>query len=381
MSDNPNGKPGAEERKTVVKKLYIRADGNSEIGMGHVMRCISIGEAVRRLSVCGQNCTEEQAYSDGGETCRWGECEAPEVHFLLAGEQAVAAVERAGFPYTVLHTDYQNMESEIPLLEKILQGEAKVFLVDSYYVTPAYLQYLRTKGKVAYVDDVNAFSYPVDAIINGNVYGAEMEYELFYSHTEVWGGLRFSPLRGEYALHRGKRKEEYILVTTGSSDPHHLAEKIVGELLRANWTKQEKICVVCGQFSQSMEQLRRWEQEDERLMVKCNVPDMWNAMNGAKLAITAGGSTMNELACMGVPMIGFSFVDNQERIARIYREKDYSHYGGNYLLQGDGMISEICRAAEELCADVKLRNAYSERLMEQVDGEGSKRLAERLFFL
>ena len=25
--------------------LYIRADGNTDIGMGHVMRCLSIAEA------------------------------------------------------------------------------------------------------------------------------------------------------------------------------------------------------------------------------------------------------------------------------------------------------------------------------------------------
>lgn len=33
------------------KKLLIRADGNANIGAGHIMRCMSIGNAARKLDM------------------------------------------------------------------------------------------------------------------------------------------------------------------------------------------------------------------------------------------------------------------------------------------------------------------------------------------
>ncbi|MCD8069522.1 MAG: hypothetical protein LUE87_11720 [Lachnospiraceae bacterium] len=106
-----------------------------------------------------------------------------------------------------------------------------------------------------------------------------------------------------------------------------------------------------------------------------------NPPNGAKLAITAAGSTMQELACLGVPMIGFSFADNQRLAAQTWFAQGYSHYGGDYLSKGDGMIGEVCEAAGQLCASAPLRDQYSRKLMNLVDGEGSRRIAERLMNL
>ncbi|MCD8068601.1 MAG: hypothetical protein LUE87_06905, partial [Lachnospiraceae bacterium] len=266
------------------RRIYIRTDGNGQIGMGHIVRCLSIGMALR---------------DEGGEVC-----------FILADGGAVSVIEKAGFPCEVLGTDYRRMEEEIPTLERLLSREKRkkpeadaqavaescLFLVDSYSVTDSYLRALGRWGKVAYMDDVNAFSSPVDAVINGNIYGAGMDYSAWGAHTEILGGPAFAPLRPEFEAHRGERREEYILVTTGGGDPYHLSEKIVRRLLKESWTEREKICVVCGSFSQSAPVLREMEKEDVRLRVLQDVPDMWNVMNGAKLAITAAGSTMQELA-------------------------------------------------------------------------------------
>ncbi len=351
------------------RKIYIRADGNAKIGMGHLMRCLSVALALKTM---------------GGEVC-----------FLAAEDATAEVVKKAGFPCKVLGTDYRQMETELPVLKRILQcgsGEA-VFLVDSYFVTEKYLLALREWGKVTYIDDVNAFPYPVDLIINGNIYGADMDYSACGAHAEamartespahaeVLGGVAYAPMKPEFASHRGERREEYILVTTGGSDPYQLAAKIVDSLLKEPWMKRERIRAVCGRFSQSIEALREMEKTDSRLRILCDVPDMWTAMNGAKFAITAAGSTMQELACLGVPMIGFSFADNQRLAARTWYEQGYSCYGGDYLSLGDAMIPEICEAAKRLCGQAKLRDLYSQKLMKLVDGEGSQRIAERLMNL
>ncbi|MCD7807096.1 MAG: hypothetical protein LUH19_07125, partial [Lachnospiraceae bacterium] len=235
------------------RTIYIRADGNGQIGMGHIMRCLSIAYALRQ---------------EGGDVC-----------FILAGDEAAETVKKAGFPCRVLGTEYCRMDEEIPVLERLLHREKRknqkagaensqatekecLFLVDSYAVTEHYLRTLGEWGKVAYMDDVNAFPYPVDVVINGNIYGAGMDYSACGPHTEVLGGPAFAPLRPEFELHRGERVEEYLLVTTGGSDPYQLAEKIVAGLLGEPWMEQEKICVVCGRFSQSAPQLRAMAKQE-----------------------------------------------------------------------------------------------------------------------
>ncbi len=330
--------------------IFVRADGNRKIGMGHIMRCLAICRQVRAL----------------GET----------VTFLVADEEAVPVIQEAGFAAEILHTDYTHMEQEREQLSRILPENSKI-LVDSYFVTAEYLRSLQNFGKVIYMDDVDAFPYPADVIVNGNIYGGEMNYQA----PLVLGGCKYAPLRQEYREWQKEYRPEYLLITTGSSDPHSLTLKIVKELLKRPKSALEPMRIVCGKYNQDYEQLLALAEQNSQMEILQDVPDMWRVMSGAKAAVTAGGSTMNELSCMGVPMVCFSFVDNQERIARIYGEKGYVHFSGNYMLDGDRMITPLCDALEELLADAALRSHYHEKLRTLVDGLGSKRIAEMLITL
>lgn len=327
--------------------MYIRADGNSKIGMGHIMRCISIGKEVQDL----------------GE----------EVIFLTADEEPVALLEEQGFQVLVLHTDYRMMDVEWETLEPLLPRGSKL-LVDSYFVTDEYLNKLRTRTKVIYVDDVNAFDYPVDCIINGNIYGADTEYHA----PLVLGGCKYAPLRREYAQYRGKRTEEYVLITTGSSDPYSITLKLLKEAVTRPELMKWPFRVVCGRFNGDYEEIKAMEETYPNIRVLQNVPDMWNVMAGVAAAVTAGGTTMNELSCMGVPMICFSFVDNQEQIAETFYKKGFVHFRGDYLQEGNAMIDGICTALEELLEAENLRKQYSEKVSALVDGLGSRRIAEAI---
>lgn len=330
--------------------IYVRADGNENIGMGHIMRCIAISKEIVAL----------------GE----------DVTFILAGTQAREVVEAAGFATIILGTEYTRMEEEWSALESVLPKGA-IVLVDSYYVTDTYLQKLEQHGTVVYVDDVNAFPYPVTGIINGNIYGSDMDYQV----PLVMTGCEYSPLRREYREYRGQGNPEYILITTGSSDPYSITWKIMRELQFRPALVNRPIRVVCGKYNRDYHELKALESQYPGLQVLQNVPDMWKLMSNALVAVTAGGTTMNELSCMGVPAVCFSFVDNQEQITRVYKEKGYVHFSGDYLQEGDEMIPRICDALEELLADPQLQRIYRQKAMALVDGLGSRRIAERLIHL
>ena len=327
--------------------LYIRADGNSKIGMGHIMRCLSIAK-----EIVSRGC---------------------DVQFLLASDESCDVLKAAHMQYIVLGTDYTNMESERNTLFKILK-KGDTILVDSYFVTNEYFKYLREFGKVFYIDDVHSFEYNVDVIINGNIYGDREEYLT----KTILGGCKYAPLRYEYQEARLHRNPCEILITTGSSDPYRITEKIVHYFVSDEVLKQQNVRVVCGKFSDSYSALKKIEKEYENIKVLSNVSNMWEQMQTAMLAITAGGTTMTELSCMGIPIVCFSFVENQDKIVKTFVEDGYAYYGGFYKEEGDLMIGRLCEKTKELLENECLRQNYAEKLMELVDGRGCSRIVDIL---
>lgn len=87
---------------------------------------------------------------------------------------------------------------------------------------------------------------------------------------------------------------------------------------------------------------------------------------------------MYELSAVGVPIICFSFVDNQEKIVKGFRDSEIVCFGGDYLRQGNQMVREVAEHIALLCRDALLRCRYSERQRRLVDGHGAVRIAERL---
>ena len=330
--------------------INIRVDANSKIGMGHMMRCISVAEALRE--------------------------EGEEVRFLVATNDATDILEQKGFAYVVLHTDFENMDSEIPVLETILCEEEKI-VVDSYGATKSYFESLKKFGKVIYIDDVRRFFYPVDCVINGNIYGEEIEYNV---PMELLG-YRYALLKKEFVHARNNKTPEKILITTGGSDPYKMTEKIIENILKDEVLKKEQYDVVCGRFSESYETLCELSREYANFHIHKDVKEMWNLMQSAKIAITAGGTTMTELSCMGIPIVSFSFVDNQKRIVDTFYNKECAHFGGHYDELGEKIYELICKKTKELVFSDDLRNKYSEKLTQLVDGQGCQRIARQLINL
>lgn len=87
---------------------------------------------------------------------------------------------------------------------------------------------------------------------------------------------------------------------------------------------------------------------------------------------------MYELSAIGVPMISFSFVDNQEKIVETFYQKKITCYGGNYLTEGDLMAGADRGTYDG--ADAKQRTAGTLQRLERylVDGNGANRIAEEL---
>lgn len=337
--------------------IWIRADANKEIGSGHIMRCLSIATALKAF---------------GEEVC-----------FLVAEESAAGLLEQRGQLYKILGSVYHDLEQELPLLQKMLPEEnPKLLLVDSYFVTKRYLEQLRKHVKVAYIDDVPLFHYPVDMVINYNIYGDSLSYRdsALEEQQTFLLGARYAPLREQFkdVDYVVRPTVEHVMLTTGGSDKFNLAYTILQEALKRDKVRKLQYHVVSGAFNTNYSSLMALAQEYENIHVYQNVTDMAGLMKQSDIAITAGGSTMYELSAVGVPILCFAFVDNQEQIVDTFCQRNLVSYGGNYVREGQEFAANVVNALEYLCENADSRREYSEKTRCLADGRGADRIAEAL---
>lgn len=336
--------------------IWIRADGGKEIGTGHIMRCLSVADALRQM----------------GET----------VCFLMADDSAAALVEKAGQDYRVLHSSFKHPEEELDaLLPLFSEGEKSVFLADSYFVTPSYLSRIRACMSVCYMDDRGISGLPVDLLINYNIFADDSIYGGPEGGAAKYLlGTRYAPLRREFheVPYQVREQAERVLITTGGSDRYDLAGKILNEVLKCPDTRDLEYCVVSGAYNENLPALLEIESGHPNVKIFSNVTQMSELMQNCDIAVTAGGSTMYELSAVGVPIICFSFVDNQEKIVEGFREREIVCFGGNYLRQGEQMVRDVASHIALLSGNTELRRSYSRRQRALVDGQGAMRIAKSL---
>lgn len=335
--------------------LYIRTDGNGEIGTGHVMRCLSIAEEYRR---------------QGGETI-----------FLMADKMAGELVEKNGFSYICLNSAWNDLEQEIDAMVKIMEGEKNpLLLIDSYFVTEKYLSTLRKYTKIAYMDDLDQLIYPVDLLINYNIYAEQLDYQRRYREAGVTTkfaiGCHYVPLREEF---KGRERSisqhvRKVLITTGGTDIYDVTGHLLEQLSRQCWFPELEFEIIVGKFNNHKDELEATWLQNNNVHFYYNVTDMARFMRVCDIAVTAGGSTVYELMACGTPSIVYTLADNQLKIARTVSEMEVIPWAGD--VRGD--IQQCCNAivneiTKYICDDLK-REKASKKMQELVDGFGGKRL-------
>lgn len=341
--------------------FYIRADGNEKIGMGHIMRCLTIAEQLRKR----------------GE----------EVLFLTADDRPVKSIEEKGFSAKILFTYYDEMEVELPQLMALLMGDGQEekpkILVDSYFVTEFYLRNLRLSAKVILMDDEKRAVYPCDGLVNYNIYGKTLGYERDYpAGTRLFLGCEYTPLRSEFQKTGYEVREEVrdILVTTGGGDRCHMALRLA-ERVAERGGEGLTWHIVCGPCHPDTEELENLAAKNGALRIHKDVTDMSEIMMRCDIAVSAAGSTLYELCSIGVPTVGFYFAENQRRNMEAFGKMTPVMNAGDFSAEPGRVLDFIEREVEVLCRERGLRQKISRTVRTIVDGKGAERLAGELILV
>lgn len=342
----------------------IRADGNTAIGMGHVMRCLSIADAMKERNI--------------------------EPVFMTADNGCVSMIEDRGFEVYVLGTDYRDMESELPKIEQYLQtqdmqdGEASVILVDSYQVTSKYYEELCKLAKVACLEDMGQ-SYPVDLLINYNIYGPKLVYNNKITHAMLLGTM-YQPLRREFQQdiqYDIKDKITDVMITTGGSDPYFAARAFADAFLSEKELQETQIRyhIISGPFNTHGEELHRLYDENPWVEIHEHVTCMKEIMKQCDVVLSATGSTIYEVSALGVPLIAFYFAENQRQGADMLSEITSVINCGNYADDAEQTVGNAVKALLKCVKDKEYRETLYHEERSLVDGQGAARIAQALIEL
>lgn len=333
--------------------FFIRADMNCVIATGHMMRCLSIADAISKR---------------GGR-----------VIFISADSEPEKLVKSRGYEIEILGSDWNDMEAEIPKLATILERYSnKVMLVDTYQVTEKYFSEIKKYVKAIYIDDLKAGAFDVHTIVSYAVYAGDLDYPAFYKEKNLEPnfclGLDYTPLRDMFVDCPAKAinsKIEKILVMSGGTDTCNMLDKFTAALAQKGY----ELTVICGRLNPNRETLRR-KYDEKNVTILDSVDNMKDYINDADVVITAGGTTLYELCAVGTPAITFSFADNQ-----LLNVAGFDSRGIMYCA-GDARCDDVVGKTLELLAkyeDVSVRQKMSVLQRNTVDGHGADRIAEIMY--
>lgn len=344
--------------------IAFRTDSSNDIGTGHVMRCLSLADVLR----------------ERGAECIFITMETP--------GNLIAAIRACGHEVVELpattSTHIENETIDAALSIKGLIGKKIDWIVVDHYQLGSDWEIAMTPHckKILVIDDLINRPHTCDLLLNQNHGCDPHSYaDLLPSHCQVLAGANYALLRPQFYASRttgqsrtAEGRLKHIVVTMGGIDIGNASSKILETLAQCDLDADCKISVVLRTASP-------WQAEAELLAtampyqtnILYNVTDMAELMAGCDLAITAAGTTLWELCCLGIPMIAVITADNQLHSATTLQTN-----GGLLLIDNPSLLAAELPMRIQQCQQQSLRQSLSTTASSVTDGYGTHRVAEAL---
>lgn len=338
-------------------RVVIRADGDRDIGSGHVMRMLALAD-----EVCAR----------GGEARMCA----------TRLDAALAARIRARGLLLAQAAHAPGSDADIEWTATCARAASADWLViDNYAFDAAAVVGLRRAGaRMLWVDDRgDAAQSGADLVLDQNFSARASLYP-----ARAQGGLRpligprFALVRDEFlaavpppAVVAGRARR--ILVTMGGSDPVDATALVVDALTRTPDPALEARVLV-GPLNPRGAELAA-ACRDSRVSFVTATDDVPALLSWAELCVAAAGTTLYELCLFGVPSLLIILADNQVPVATAAHDAGVArNLGWHHALRAE----PLARAIEACTIDRGWREETSRRARATVDGRGRARVVDAM---
>jgi UDP-2,4-diacetamido-2,4,6-trideoxy-beta-L-altropyranose hydrolase len=347
-------------------QVVFRTDASTAIGSGHVMRCLTLADALaRRGARCRFVCRAHRGNLHSVITDR-----GFEVCSLITDETCS----------TWLGADPEDDARQTA----VALGDAVDWLVvDHYSIDTTWEERLRPLcHSLMVIDDMADRHHDCDLLLDQNwlgVTGGSRYDALVPASCKKLLGPHYALLKPEFAELRATMPDRSgtvrrILVFMGGSDSGNQTAKALRALMHPALVGLD-VDVVIGPNHSDVDGVRELVAQRPHTALHPCLPSLAPLMLEADLMIGAGGSTAWERMCLGLPTIVVSIAANQTPISAALMKDGYIVYAGE---KDEVRSADIANRVLNCISGADALRRASLRMQALVDGAGTARVADVL---
>jgi UDP-2,4-diacetamido-2,4,6-trideoxy-beta-L-altropyranose hydrolase len=322
-------------------QIVFRTDASVQIGTGHVMRCLTLADALR---LGGADCT----FICRGHTGHLVDLireRGHQVMMLAASDSLQTDASHETLAHAAwLGTDWATDATDTQLA--IGSRSLDWLVVDHYALDHRWEKAMRPfSHQLMVIDDLADRVHDCDVLLDQNLGRTAEDYrQLVPHHATTLIGPRYALLRPEFATLRedslARRKHpqlKHLLITLGGVDKDNLTGEVLQTLRICNLPTDLRITVVMGPHAPWLPNVRAVAAVMARpTQVLVNVNHMARLMTDCDLVIGAAGGTAWERCSLGLPSLIITTAQNQ-RSGAVALQKN----GAAYLIESTRDIAAL----------------------------------------
>ncbi len=373
-------------------KIAFRTDASIQIGSGHVMRCLTLADALRAK---GAQCHFISRAHPGHlmEVIRQRGHVANRL--VAAVQQAQAAIKNSAATGPDLQPNQLIEPAHAVWLGGTWQADAMDtavilaslqpdwLVVDHYALDQRWESALQPHyKKLMVIDDLADRPHRCDLLLDQNWFGDDTPTRyrnLVPPHCKCHLGPEYALLKPEYAQLRESMPlrdgtVRRVLVFLGGSDPTNQTSKVLAALMQPSFAHLQ-VDVVIGPNHPDVEGIAAQATTRSGTTLHQSLPTLAHLMSRADLMISAGGSTTWERLCLGLPAVVISVAANQTSTNVALMNAGYIDFLGE---MNEVSVSNIADAVRRSLANAATLKAQSSLGLKLVSGIGAQVICQQI---
>jgi UDP-2,4-diacetamido-2,4,6-trideoxy-beta-L-altropyranose hydrolase len=271
-------------------KILFRVDANKQIGVGHLMRCLALAQALAQQNI-------KSAFAVTAETA-----EIARKRLDWVGDLYLI---KSGLP----------VQQEVSQISEFVSSlDCSAIILDGYHFDQFYRQSLRNLPckHICFDDNNNYSQLYTDLVINGASNAQQLNYQQTAEDAVLCIGEDYRILRQEFVNNQDIpwQQRQYLTVIMGGSDPLNMTLPLLHALIKKRFTGPLKVITGAAYV---------YSEKIFELIQNCQLPIEYEqdcqhvaeVFRRSKLCVSAAGGSQFEIMVCASPAVLLVVADNQ----------------------------------------------------------------------
>lgn len=341
-------------------RVAMVCDAGPEVGIGHVMRCLALGEELVARGV-----------------------RVVVVADLDRVPWAAEQVRRRGIE--IVSPGPGDRRDALGVLDVLARVEPSSVVVDSYRLPASVYAELRQRWPLLALTDGDPAGRVADLYLDQNL-GAESSAWALPDGARHLGGLDYAQQRRDIVRQRpsapkvaaDEHRPLRVLAFFGGTDAFGVSPRVVRLVVRTGIAVELTAIAATPELAEEIAGIEPAPGQAVQVIGPTDI--LAELVADADVVLSAAGTSAWELFCLGAA-VGFVCVADNQREACVRMDEDRLAVGIATLAELDGDAEGAVARMRDLLGDVRLRERLRAACWVMVDGRGAARVADAFLAL